>query len=202
MAHSNDDSMAIADVYADALLAAARDVQQDEDVAAEMTDLVRYMDENADFDAFLTSDSVDDDPRRASLEKLFRGKMNDLLLNALLVLNDRFRLDLLRKVARCVELRMAEQHHQKEVTIETAMTLTDKVKSQIQQDVSRLIDREAILIEKVDPDLIGGIVIRYGDQQIDGSVASRLKRLRRRLRDRMTEEVHQGRGYEAAPTGE
>ena len=36
--------------------------------------------------------------------------------------------------------------------------------------------------------------IRYGDQQIDGSVASRLNTLRRRLRERTTAEVHDGHG--------
>lgn len=196
MAHSYDDTFAVADVYAEALLLAARERQQEEVVAEELADLVRYMDENADFEGFLTSDTVDDDPRRDSLEKLFRGRMNDLLLNAILVLNDRFRLGILRQVARCVQLRMEAQHHQQEVTVETAMPLDEEVRKRIQSVVSRRIGKEAILIEKIDPRLIGGVVIRYGDQQIDGCVASRLKTLRKRLRERTREEVHDGRGIE------
>jgi F-type H+-transporting ATPase subunit delta len=194
MAHSSDDSMAVADVYAEALLLAAREQGQEEEVAVEMADLVRFMDAHPDFDAFLTSETVGDDARRDSLEKLFRGRMNDLLLNAILVLNDRFRLGLFRQVARCVQLRMEAQHHQQEVTVETPMPLSEQIKAQLQAVVSGRIGKEAILIEKIDPELIGGIVIRYGDQQIDGSVASRLQRLRKRLRERTTVEVHDGRG--------
>ena len=77
MSDQIDESMAIADVYAESLLLAARDKGQEEEVAEALADLAAYMDREPQFDAFMTAESVDDDPRRDSLEKLFRGKMND-----------------------------------------------------------------------------------------------------------------------------
>ena len=195
MAHNTDESMALADVYEEALLSTAVEQGIDEVVAEEFAELVRYLDEDPGFTVFLTSDSVDDDPRRVSLEKMFRGRMNDLLLNVLQVLNNRGRMNLVRSVQRCVELRMEAKHHQQEVVVETAIPLTDELKADIKQRIGEQIAKEVILIEELRPELIGGVVIRVGDVQVDGSVASGIRTMRRQLFQRATEEIYGGRGY-------
>jgi F-type H+-transporting ATPase subunit delta len=160
-----------------------------------MAEFMRFIEQEIDLCRMLAADSVDDDPRRQSIERIFRGRMSDLLVNLLQVMNNRGRLSLVRKVGRCVELRMEEKHHQQEVVVETAMPLSDDQKSAIHQEMSARIGREAILIEQVKPELIGGVVIRYSDMQIDASVTSRIRRTYRRIRERATEEIHGGRGY-------
>jgi F-type H+-transporting ATPase subunit delta len=195
MAQYDDETAAVADIYAEALLAAAAEQRQDDVIAQQFAELIRLMDENAELAGFLTSEAIDDDPRRASLERIFRGRMSDLLLNTLQVLNNRGRLALLRAVARCVELRIEAKHHQKEVVVETAMPLTDELKDAVRREMRDRLGREIILIEQVKPELIGGIVIHYGDVQIDASVASRIERTHKRLRERATEEIYSGRGY-------
>lgn len=195
MAHNFDESMALADVYAEALLKAAAERGEEEAIAHEMADFMRFIEQEIDLCRMLAADSVDDDPRRESIERIFRGRMSDLLVNLLQVMNNRGRLSLVRKVGRCVELRMEEKHHQQEVVVETAMPLSDDQKSAIHQEMSARIGKEAILIEQVKPELIGGVVIRYSDMQIDASVTSRIRRTYRRIRERATEEIHGGRGY-------
>jgi len=195
MPHNFDESMALADIYAEALLAAAAERGEEEAVAREVADLMRLIEREIDLCRMLIADSVDDDPRRHSIERICRGRMSDLVVNLLQVLNNRGRLGLIRKVGRCVELRMEEKHHQQEVVVETAMPLSEEQKSAIHQVMSARIGQEAILIEQVRPELIGGVVIRYQDVQIDASVASGIGRTYRRLRERATEEIHSGRGY-------
>lgn len=190
-----EDTLRLADVYAEALLESAEERGQYEDVTAELADLAAYMDREADFALFLTADSVDDDPRRDSLEKLFRGKLNDLVLNLLQVLNNRRRMGLLRAVVRCVQLRVEARNHQREVTVRTANPLTDSLRDQIRRGVGEYIGREALLIEEVQPELIGGLVIQIGDVQVDASVETKLRTMLRRLRERATAEVHQGERY-------
>lgn len=195
MGHRTEEMSALADVYAEALLRAAEEQGQDEEVAAEFADLVRYMDTDPDFDAFLTAASVDDDPRRESLERLFRGRMSDLLLNLIQVMNNRERCDLIRATQRAVELRMEAKHQQKEVIVETAMSLTPELQESIKRTVGERIGKEVILIEELRPELIGGVVIHIGDMQIDASVASKLRRMHRNLNERATEEIQVGRGF-------
>ncbi len=185
-----DEKLALADVYAESLIAVADEQGRTDTIAAEFADLIRYMDKNPEFATFLTADSIDDDARRESLEKMFRGKMDDLLLNLLQVLNRRRRLWLVRSIGRAGQLRMQERRDQQEVIVETAVPLTDDLRQSVKDQMSRQIGREALLIERVNPELIGGIVIRVGDMQIDASVASRIAALRRKLSDRATLEIH------------
>jgi F-type H+-transporting ATPase subunit delta len=196
MAAFQSQSMVMADVYAEAALAAASERGQAEDLAAEFADLVQYLGRDPDFNTFLTSRSIDDDVRRESLEKLFRGRMNDLVLNVLQVLNRRGRGELVRAVARCVQLRLQALRRQREVSVQTAVPLTDELRAAIKKDVSERIGAEALLIEEIQPDLIGGVIIRIGDEQIDACVASQIRAMRNRLIERGMEEIRGGRGYE------
>jgi F-type H+-transporting ATPase subunit delta len=196
MPEYDEESLALASVYADALLEAAGERGEAEQVADELGDLVAYMDRDMSFDAFLRSAAVDDDPRRESLERLFRGRMNDVLLNCLQVMNNRWRLGLVRALQRCVQLRMEAKHNEQEVTVETAVPLTDRLRDDIKALIGSYIGKTVLLIEKVEPDLIGGMVLYINDIQIDASLTSAMKTLRQRLTDRATEEIHSGRGFE------
>jgi len=201
MPHKTDESMAVADVYARALLSAAAERGAEEDVAAAFDDLAAYMGRDPAFASFLTADTVDDDPRRGSLERLFRGRMHDLLLNLLQVLNTRRRLALLPSIHRCVVLQMQARHRQKEVTVETAMPLAEDLKAALKARLSERIGKEALVIERVRPELLGGVVIRIDDVQIDGSVASRMRRLRSRLKEATVRAIHEQRGYSSEDLG-
>lgn len=185
----------VADAYAEALLAAAAEQGREEEVARAFSELIQIIDREIDFCRMLVADSVDDEPRRASLERILRGRVDDLLVNLLQVMNNRGRLRLVRDVYRCVELRMEARHHEQEVVVETALPLTDDLKDAIREQMRARTGREIILIEQVRPELIGGIVIHHGDIQIDASVISRIGQVRKRLRERATEEIHGKRGY-------
>jgi len=195
MAHDDSKAMALADVYAESLVRAAGERDQDEAVAEEFVDLVRFMDEHPEFDELLTAESVDDDPRRETLEKLFRGRMNDLLLNLLQVLNNRARCRLIRNVQRCVRLRMEAKRQQQEVVVRTAMPLTDDLRAAVREAVGARIGKEVLLVEEVEPELIGGLVIRFGDVQVDGSVTSRVRSMYKRMVERAAAEMQRGGSY-------
>jgi len=190
-------TMAIADLYAEALLEAAREREQERNVLADYEELVSYMDREPDFEAFFTSASVDDDPRRASLERLFRGRMNNLLLNMLQVLNNRRRCELIRPILRCVQLRIEARHDQKEIRVQTAVPLWHELRTAIRAVVGGWMGKTAIISEEVRPEIIGGMVIYVGDVRVDGSVASRIATMRKRLADRIGDEMHRSADYVA-----
>jgi len=187
--------LAIADLYAEGLLAAAVERGQEHEVAAQFADLVVFLGDHPDFEQWLVSEVIDVEQRRASLERLFRGRMNDLLLNLLLVLNRRRRQRLVRAVHRCLELRMQEMRGAHEITVETAMPLWHEMRTAIRAVVTGWLGRTPILVEEVRPEMIGGIVIRVDDVRVDGSVVSRLARLRDRLLERAARESFRGHRY-------
>lgn len=68
---------------------------------------------------------------------------------------------------------------QAEVT--TAVPLSDQEAEQLRERLSAATGKQIILNRKVDPEIIGGMVARIGDQLIDGSTRTRLSQLRRTL---------------------
>lgn len=66
-------------------------------------------------------------------------------------------------------------------TVTTAIELADTDRSHLADQLTRQLGREVRLEARVDPAVLGGLVLRYGDRMIDGSVRTRLQQLRRRL---------------------
>jgi F-type H+-transporting ATPase subunit delta len=188
----------LADLYAGALLDVAEDAEQHREIAAQLEDLVAYMGRDRDFAQFLVAVTVDTEARRGSLERLFRGRMNDLLVNLLLVMNRRRRLELVRMVSRCVQLRLEEQRQQQEVTVQTAVPLVRELRLAIERVVGKWVGKTAILIEEVRPELIGGLVIRVKDKLIDGSLRRRLQVLQANLRNRTGRALHEADRFVSA----
>ena len=65
--------------------------------------------------------------------------------------------------------------------IQTALPLDDGQRADLVSRLRTLTGSQVEVDETVDPDLIGGIAVRIGDQLYDASVRSRLERLRARL---------------------
>jgi F-type H+-transporting ATPase subunit delta len=66
-------------------------------------------------------------------------------------------------------------------TAVTAVALSEQERSRLSTQLSRRFGREVRLEVRVDPDIIGGLVLEVGDHLIDASVAGRLRQLRRTL---------------------
>ena len=196
MAELNAETLAVADRYAVALMDLAGGREAWQQIAEELQELVRGMDQDSEFNHFMSSDSVGSGPRRATFETLFRGRLHDVLVNTLQILNIRHRCDLVRALCRCVQLRLEFQQDEREVKVETAVPLWHELRTSIRSVASAWIGKSAILVEEVRPELIGGLILQVGDLRVDGSVLSRVQNIRKRLDGRIGEAIHAGRGYE------
>jgi len=77
---------------------------------------------------------------------------------------------------------LAAEHRGRSVALVTAAApLTAAQERRLTEDLSRIYDRAIDVQVELDPDLLGGLVIRVGDEVIDGSVAARLAGARQRL---------------------
>jgi F-type H+-transporting ATPase subunit delta len=83
-------------------------------------------------------------------------------------------------VDRLAEL-AAERRGRSVALVTAAAPLTAEQENRLAEDLSRIYDRSMDLQVELDPDLLGGLVIRVGDELIDGSIAAKLAEARQRL---------------------
>jgi F-type H+-transporting ATPase subunit delta len=189
---SGKSDLGLARTYSRAILALAEQNGQGDALAEELDDLVELLDRTPELERFLASPLVGEDGRRQTIEKAFRGKASDLLVDSLQVINRKGRAGDLRAVAASYreELRQLRGHVQAKV--KTAVPLTDGARQGLQEALRRFTGKEPDLAESVDPRLLGGVEIEVAGQKIDTSVASRLRELSDRLLNRASIEIQRG----------
>ena len=127
-----------------------------------------------------------DDPNVAREEKIetlprFFPDVEPHVLNLLRILTSKHRMHLVPQVTTEFERLLRESRGVAEATVTVARPIGDDERRQIAQQLGRALNKQVEVRTQVDPDIIGGIVVRIGDQLIDGSVAGRLERLRQQL---------------------
>lgn len=195
MANIEQESQSIAEVYASALLELAVAKNQADEVESELSDVAGILEDNAEFARFMASPTVPEEARTDGLEKAFRGKMNDLLLNTLLVMNRKGRAGLVVAVAEAYRLLMEFRNGEVDVIVRSAVKLDDATKDRVRKAVGSYVGKKPRLVEKVDEALIGGLVLQIGDEKLDTSVASRLGKMRHAFLERASHEIRGRRKY-------
>jgi F-type H+-transporting ATPase subunit delta len=178
------------DVYAKAVLGAAAKADQTQEVVEELDALVSEVFEKLPkLEATLAAPRVPLEAKYRILDRAFAGRMTDLLLRFLKVLCRHRRLDCLRVINRAVR----EQYHEVlgciDVQVRTAQPLSVELRAAITARLETMLAKRVNLCESVDPQLIGGLVVRVGDTVYDASVANRLVRLRREAVERTVQTI-------------
>lgn len=171
-------SQQILDPYAEALLS----IGQDQNLVETFTNDIRFilgsLEATPELREFLGNPVVKTDAKQALLERSFGEQIHPILLTTLKVLADRRRLMYLEAVGlRFLELqRKLQRIALAEVT--SAVPLSDEQKAAIAERVKQFEQADQVEVEaRVDPELIGGVVIKVGSQVIDLSLRGQLRKL-------------------------
>lgn len=177
-------SDALAQVYAKSLFGLAQDAggrDKIEEVSDELEQVSELLRGDRKLREFMGSPIIDQDKRRESMQRIFQNRVTDLTLRFLLVLNDRGRLSHLESISEAFGHLVQEAFGRVEVDVFTAAPLDGGQLAQITERIRQALGREPVVHPYVDSSLIGGVRLRVGDQLIDGSVASSLRRLKQSL---------------------
>ena len=188
----SDTELAIAKVYADALLDLAERAGEADSLLDELLGVAELVETNAEFAYFLSSPIIDTDERRASIEKMFRGRVSDMLVDALQVMNNKGRTAIVDCVAEVYRLSHEALRRRVDVHVTTATQLTDEMRIELDRVATEIAGLDAELVEHIDEDMIGGMVVQIGDIKYDMSVSTQLKKLGGVLADRASREIHGG----------
>jgi F-type H+-transporting ATPase subunit delta len=190
----------LARVYAEALLDVADQRGQADEIGQELETIVReVLAQSPEIERTLGSPVV----RRAVKEKLiadaFKGKVSDLLFNFLHVMNSKDRLTLLRHVAAAYRDLLDQRAKRLRVKVRSAVPLSDAQAERLRQEIAQATGLEPIVSARIDPELLGGMIVQIGDQVFDSSVRTRIETIRNQLLARSSYEIQTGRDRFSSP---
>jgi F-type H+-transporting ATPase subunit delta len=180
----------LARIYAEALLSAAEERKEVDAIGEELTAIVEEL-FRADprIEKVFGSRAIQRDQKEQLLRHTFSGKISDLLLNFLLVVNRKDRLELLRPIYLLYRTLIDERAKRVRVRVRTAVPLDENQQNRLRETLRNALNQEPVLQVRVEPDLLGGLVVQVGDTVFDSSVSSRIETLRNQLLARSDHEI-------------
>ncbi len=166
--------------YARALFEAARSQGRLAQVLEDMRDLAGAVRDVPELRAVLVNPQLDPRAKREVLEAVV-GEADELVRNFLRLLAEKGRAGHLEGIQAELERMAAEAEGQLEVELTTAYALSEGEVRALAAKIEQACGRRVELVTRVDPSLIGGMVLRAGSFQADASVRGRLDRMRQLL---------------------
>ncbi len=182
----------LADVYARALLGATEKTGITEEVIGELHAIISELFAKLpQLDATLCSPRIPFDDKERILDRALKGRISNELLNFLKVLARRGRFDCLRMIETSIRKLWNELRKRIEVSVTSAVPLDHELQSHIAGRLKEALGSEVEMRTSVDPELVGGLLVRIGDSVYDGSLANQLLQLRKTAIDKATQQMRQ-----------
>ena len=169
------DAIRIADIYAGCLAEVAQD--KGDTVERDLEVLSAVMAEEPQFRAFLVSPYFSESAKQEMIRKVFAAKVDPITLNFVFAFVAHHREVVLDQIIeRYRELSQARRGRQA-VRATVAGPLSDEKRAELSRDLAEALKTEVDLDVRVDPSIIGGIVIHYAGRKVDNSIRTRLHRI-------------------------
>jgi F-type H+-transporting ATPase subunit delta len=170
----------IARVYADAMFESAQDAGKLDVIHEQLDQFADALGENRDLQLFFFSPYFSSQEKRDGIERLLSGADPELV-NFLELLAEKHRMPALFRIRRRFDELWAEENKRLDVTLTSAGELDPDVVEHVREELERQTGRIIDLRTEVDPDVLGGLVLRVGNMVLDASLRSRLERLRKEV---------------------
>jgi F-type H+-transporting ATPase subunit delta len=171
--------MIVASRYAKSLVDLAVEQKQLDAVYKDMTLIKQSIHESRELQLFLKSPVVKPVKKVEVLKALFFSHVSKLTGGYLVLVVNKKRASILEEIAESFIEQYREHNNITTAVITSAVKLDDTVRKKALSIVKGISKGEVELVEKVNPELIGGFILRVGDKQVDNSVSRQLNDLKK-----------------------
>ena len=161
-------------VYAGALYDLAADEHLEDEILKDLGQVCSCLREMPEYRKMLMTPAISKDERKKLIREAWQGNLHQYTINFLSMLCDR---DSISERLNCEEAFKNRYNEAKgivEVSVTSAVALTEEQKARLKSALEKKIGKTAVLNEKVDPSVIGGLKIEAGGRQYDNTIAFHL----------------------------
>jgi F-type H+-transporting ATPase subunit delta len=170
----------IARTYARALFEAAKESGRLDEIRDELETFTGAIAEVPELRRLISNPELDPSAKADALAAVL-DDADELLRNFVRVVAGKGRASILEEIAREYNALVAAEERILNVELTTAFELSDKDAESIVGQIEKASGRRVAAERMVDPELIGGVVLKVGSLEVDSSVRGKLDRLRREL---------------------
>jgi F-type H+-transporting ATPase subunit delta len=167
-------------VYAEALLRAAGEKGRLAEVREELADFAAGVEESEELRGLLRNPQIEPHVKRDALGAAL-GDADELVRNFLLLVAEKGRIAEIGQIQHEFERLIAREARVLELELTTAVELSEEEAARVVRQIEESSGRRVEATRRVDPSIIGGIVVQAGSQRLDASVRGRLNQLRQEL---------------------
>lgn len=164
--------------YAQALMSVARSNKLTEQVGEDVRSLLNLLQNSEDLRDFIANPFVKIEDKKAVLGKVVGENFNPFIRNFLMLLVDRRRILLIEEICQQYLTLLRELNQTVLAEVISAVELTEAQQQAVREKVIAMTNAVKVELDtKLDPDLIGGVIIKVGSQIVDASLRGQLRRL-------------------------
>ncbi|MGH2831882.1 MAG: ATP synthase F1 subunit delta [Solirubrobacteraceae bacterium] len=170
----------LAQVYARSLFAVAREQEKIDELRGQLGQFADAMNEHRELAIFFFSPYFSSTEKRDALERALEDA-DPAFENFLRLLIENHRMPVIFRIRAEYERLWEQENRTLPVQITSAIELDDATTESLGKTISERAGRNVKLAARVDPDILGGIIIRVGNSILDASIRTRLEQLRRHV---------------------
>ena len=170
----------LAQVYATALFEVAQEHDVIDDVREQLGQFADELDQNRDLQIFLFSPYFSSQEKKEGIGKIVDGA-DERFLNFLELLAERHRMPAIFRVRRAYDALWREENKLLPVTVTSAIELDEELVKGLGEKIEEQTGKKVELTSRVDPDVLGGLVLQVGNMVLDASIRNRLEQLRKQV---------------------
>ncbi|VEP14217.1 ATP synthase subunit delta [Hyella patelloides LEGE 07179] len=171
-------SSEVAEPYAQALMSVAQQNNLTEPFGSVCRDLESLMEESTEFSDFVANPVVNPEAKKEVLRQVMGNEANPYFVNFLMLLVDKRRIIFLKEIAAQFSALLRKLNNVVLAEVTSATELNDGQKQALVDRVKGITDASDVELKiTIDPELIGGVIIKVGSKVIDASVQGQLRRI-------------------------
>jgi F-type H+-transporting ATPase subunit delta len=170
----------LGEVYARALFEVAEEHEMLDDVRDQLGQFADAVHENRDLALFFFSPYFSTEEKKSGLHRAIEGA-ESIFMNFLETLIERHRMPVIFRIRARYEALWDEENRLLPVEVTSAVALDSETVDSIGKRVGEQTDRKIEVTTTVDPEILGGIVLRVGNFILDASIRNRLEQLRKQV---------------------
>ncbi len=165
----------VSKTYSEALFEAAQELNQLDQICEEFDFVAACIEEYPDFYEILKTPQINLNDKKAVFKETFADKISETLLNFFYVLFDKKRVGSVLEIKSAFDKKVDTFRDILKVTVESVYPLSEEDLSRLTEKIKNKTGKKVIVSTLVSPAILGGLIIRFDDRVIDGSVKYKLE---------------------------